>query len=115
MAGFRIVIDRNAEAIGAELGRISDRLGPAGMRSVYAQIGHYFERVTDQRFATETDPSGRPWAPLSEVTKAKKAKGAARILRPIQARRANPVGRYPGPRDARHQRRRPRGDPRHLP
>jgi phage virion morphogenesis protein len=80
MAGLRIVIDSNAEAVGAELGRIADRLGPAGMRSVYAQIGHYFERVTDQLFATETDPNGRPWAPLSEVTKAKKAKNAERIL-----------------------------------
>lgn len=80
MAGARIVIDSNAGEIGSALQQYADRLGPAGLRTVFDAIGHYLERATDQRFVEQKDPAGKAWAPLSELTKARKPKNKERIL-----------------------------------
>jgi phage virion morphogenesis protein len=80
MAGARIVIDSNAAEIGALLDRLAAKLGPEELRWVYGQFGKYLDRSLDKRFAEQVDPEGRPWAPLSEVTKERKPKNKDRIL-----------------------------------
>lgn len=80
MAGARVVIDSNTAEVGAAIRQYADRLGPAGLRTVFDAIRHYLDRVTDQRFSEQKDPSGRAWAPLSELTKERKPKNKDRIL-----------------------------------
>ncbi len=43
-------------------------------------IGNDLQRSTRERFVTQEDPEGRPWAPLSETTKARKTKNVDKIL-----------------------------------
>ena len=80
MAGARIVIDSNAPEISAKLNQLAALYGPEQMRLVYGQIGAYLERSLDDRFALQVDPEGRPWAPLSELTKERKPKNKEKIL-----------------------------------
>lgn len=51
------------------------------LEPMFDEWGHALVTDTLGRFATETDPDGRPWAPLAISTKARKAKkGRTRIL-----------------------------------
>lgn len=69
MAGVRIIVDDDAimERIRAMVARCED-LGLAML-----EIGEVMLISTKERFATETDPSGRPWADNTEVTLARKS------------------------------------------
>ncbi len=49
-------------------GRIND------MSPVMKSFAEYMVNRTDERFEKEQAPDGSPWAPLSDVTKARKAK-----------------------------------------
>jgi len=80
MAGAQIVIDSNAPEISAKLNQLAALYGPEQMRLVYGQMGAYLERSQDDRFALQVDPEGRPWAPLSELTKERKPKNKEKIL-----------------------------------
>lgn len=55
----------------------------AGIDSALAPMGEVMLEDLQQRFETQTDPQGRPWAPLSEKTllaRARRRRGGTRIL-----------------------------------
>ena len=43
-------------------------------------IGEHLLNTTRQRFTDQTDPQGRPWAPLSETTRSRKKRNIDKIL-----------------------------------
>lgn len=57
--------------------RLSQRIATIRSRLSLPQltdeVGDLLLRRTDRRFETETDPDGRPWTPLKESTKKRKA------------------------------------------
>ncbi|MXZ79868.1 MAG: phage virion morphogenesis protein [Gammaproteobacteria bacterium] len=79
MAGSRIRIDLlGSEALRLRLGKAGDAF--ENPHPLLAQIGEYLVGSTKERFRTERDPSGAPWAPLSEATLRRKKKNRDRIL-----------------------------------
>ena len=65
-----------------EAGRRLKRAADAGrdLTPLMSEIGEYLVRSTKERFNTETDPTGKPWAPLSEEYRARKKQNRDKIL-----------------------------------
>ena len=79
MTGARIRID----VVGLEdTERRLGRLVAAGrdVRPLFVQIGEYLVGATKDRFRTQKDPDGAPWAPLTEATRSRKKRNKDRIL-----------------------------------
>jgi phage virion morphogenesis protein len=68
MSGATIVIED--AALQTYLRQMQNRL--SNPSDVMAEIGEILVRSTQQRFATQSDPDGQPWAPNSPVTRARK-------------------------------------------
>ena len=60
--------------------RLALMANPKKERQALNAIARYIHRQTMQRFETETDPWGRPWAPLKPSTLARRRHGGDRIL-----------------------------------
>ncbi|MYE03151.1 MAG: hypothetical protein F4Y03_18125, partial [Alphaproteobacteria bacterium] len=58
------------DAAGRRLGKLAD--AGRDLTPVFADIGEYLVRTTKDRFRSQTDPSGRPWKPLSESYRKRK-------------------------------------------
>lgn len=79
MTGARIRIDLlGGEAVRARIRAAGDAF--ENPHPVLARIGEYLVGTTKERFRTERDPSGAPWAPLSEAMRRRKRKNRDRIL-----------------------------------
>ncbi len=65
-----------------EAGQRLGALAAAGqdLTPVFADIGEYLVRTTKERFRDQKDPTGKPWAPLSEDYKARKKRKRDKIL-----------------------------------
>ncbi len=65
-----------------EAGRRLSNLADSGhnLTPLFQDIGEYLVRSTKERFNTQTDPSGKPWAPLSEEYRARKKQNRDKIL-----------------------------------
>lgn len=68
MTGTTIKVDD--AGVLAALDRLADI--PDDLRPLWQSIGEVLVSSTKERFRTETDPSGLPWAPLAPVTLARK-------------------------------------------
>ena len=60
--------------------RLARWTDPGKGRRALTEIARYVHRETMRRFETETDPWGRPWAPLKPATLARRRHGGSRIL-----------------------------------
>ena len=70
MAGTHITIDIDDAALKREIADLIRRLqDPAAALS---EIGEVLQQSTQQRFADQRGPDGTPWAPNTEVTRARK-------------------------------------------
>lgn len=76
MTGTRIVV--NDARVVAALGELRRR--GTDPQPVLRGIGEYLLRVHEDRFARQVDPDGRPWAPLSESYKKRKARNPDKVL-----------------------------------
>lgn len=76
-----IEIDVNDEDARRLLNELRDRMGD--ISTVMDAVGQVIQSGTQQRFVDQKDPEGRPWAPLSPVTLARRRGGGmgAQILR----------------------------------
>lgn len=63
-----ITLEIDDKEVRAALGRLSAKVGEAGMRPALAAIGEYLTETTKQRFATSTAPDGSRWAPNARST-----------------------------------------------
>lgn len=66
MAGASMHVNINEKDLAMKLSRFM--AGARDMRPAMKDIGEYMMGVTDERFAREEDPSGRPWQPHSPLT-----------------------------------------------
>lgn len=74
MAGAKLPVTLTVEDEGV-VNRLQQLLAQTGdLRPAFRDIGAYLLRAERARFAAQTDPQGRPWAPLSPVTVARKRK-----------------------------------------
>lgn len=71
MAGSTLTIEVNDEAVLAALTRLRGRLDD--LAPVFADIGEYLIRSTQDRFDAEEDPEGRPWESVLVGTLAHKS------------------------------------------
>ena len=70
MSGAHITIEVDNAAVLRALGDLIRRVqDPSG---AMAEIGEHLQRTTQDRFASQRAPSGAPWAPNTEVTRARK-------------------------------------------
>ncbi|MGJ8523021.1 hypothetical protein R84981_001714 [Carnimonas sp. R-84981] len=77
MAGATIHVDLNEQQLAETVGQLEQRL--ADLSTPLRDIGEMLLLSTDDRFRSQVSPDGRPWAPLSPTTLARKKGG--RILR----------------------------------
>ncbi len=65
-----------------DAGRRLSELAAAGqdLTPVFRNIGEYLVRTTKDRFRNQEDPTGKPWASLSEDYKARKKRNRDKIL-----------------------------------
>lgn len=66
------------DAAGRRLGRLAD--AGRDLTPVFADIGEYLVRTTKDRFRSQTDPSGRPWKPLSDDYRKRKKRNKDKVL-----------------------------------
>ena len=76
MTGARI--DVNDGQVLAAFAKLRER----GLDSspVLKSLGEYLLREHEKRFVAQTDPDGRPWAPLSPSYKARKRRNQDKVL-----------------------------------
>lgn len=68
MIPLKITLDPETEARAEALfGRLADRA--ANVEGGLRNVGEALLEVTDARFGSQTDPSGKAWAPLAPLTK----------------------------------------------
>lgn len=82
MAGARVEIQVDDEAVLAALGRVQAKLSPGGQTLLLEDIGEYMLRSTRDRGEREVSPSGIAWDPLdpSYARRKEKARPGAKIL-----------------------------------
>ena len=78
MTGVTLKIDFETEALGQALASL--RRQAENPRPALAEIGEYLLEATEDRFAAQVDPAGRPWAPLSPRYRKKKRRHQDLIL-----------------------------------
>lgn len=76
MTGAKIVVQD--QAVLKALGELRQR--GTDPSPVLRSIGEYLLRVHEERFNTQRDPDGRPWAPLSEAYRKRKPRNADKVL-----------------------------------
>ncbi|MCE8004231.1 phage virion morphogenesis protein [Billgrantia ethanolica] len=70
MAGIELRHEIHDQVTTDVLRQIERNMGST--RPALLEIGEHLQGSVEERFRTETDPQGRPWAPLSDFTKANK-------------------------------------------
>lgn len=70
MSGAMLDVTIDVSSVGRALEQLAERLGD--MRVPLLDIGEYLHQSTDARARNQVGPDGRPWAPLSPRTLAKK-------------------------------------------
>lgn len=65
MAGANLVLDIVTDKVGPAIARLLGFFNGPGMDLALGQAGEYLVRSTRDRAASEIDPSGNAWAPLS--------------------------------------------------
>ncbi len=79
MAGANINIEvQGLDEIGAALERLQQAAG--NLLPVFRDIGEHLLLAHDERFKAQESPEGDPWAPLSEMYKARKKRNKGKIL-----------------------------------
>ena len=93
MAGYSVRVRSNTinKALQEAAGKLSN------LKPVYSSIGEYILRSTRKSFDTQSDPNGKPWAPLKPATiKAKQRRKYGRATKTKSGRliaktKANPA------------------------
>lgn len=70
MAGIELKAEIRDQVTSEVLDRIVRNMGST--RPALLEIGEHLQASVEERFRTETDPEGRPWAPLTDFTRANK-------------------------------------------
>ena len=78
MTGVTLKIDFDDRALRTELARLKRQAET--LRPALTAIGEYLLEATEDRFAAQVDPEGRPWAPLSPRYKKRKRRQQDLIL-----------------------------------
>lgn len=78
MAGASIRIELDDRRIRTAFNRLLKAGADTG--PLMRDIGEHLVNSTRERFREEEDPRGKPWAPLSEVTLARKTRNSGRVL-----------------------------------
>jgi phage gpG-like protein len=93
MAGFSIKVD--SSSINKALSNVSGKL--SNLEPAFRDVGEYMLRATRGRFDTQSEPSGKPWAPLKPATiKAKERRKSGGRTKPragklVAKTKANPT------------------------
>lgn len=78
MAGARLQIELESRQVLDALGEMLRRIdNPQG---AFEQIGDYLDVAHRDRFDAQRAPDGSPWAPLSDVTLARKKRNRDKVL-----------------------------------
>ncbi|NAW33235.1 phage virion morphogenesis protein [Halomonas alimentaria] len=78
MAGARLQIELDARPVLSALAELAHRIDDP--QPAFREIGEYLDMAHRDRWDAQRAPDGSPWAPLSDVTKARKKKNADRVL-----------------------------------
>ena len=78
MTGVTLKIDFETSELRSALERLQRQAKT--LRPALTEIGEYLLAATEDRFAEQVDPAGRPWAPLSPGYRAKKRRHQDLIL-----------------------------------
>ena len=78
MTGVTLKINCETQALRTELEKLKRRA--ENLRPALTAIGEYLLEATEDRFAQQVDPAGRPFAPLSPGYRAKKRRHQNLIL-----------------------------------
>lgn len=65
MAGVRLELSLESERASAALDFVLERMAPAGIRLLFADIGEFLLRSTRERAALQVAPDGAAWPALS--------------------------------------------------
>lgn len=79
MAGTRLVIETSGlDRLQVKLRSLAE--GVSDTSTLMPRLGEYLLRSTKERFKTQTDPDGGPWAALAPRTVARKRKNPSKVL-----------------------------------